>query len=171
MNLKLILPTKKVNINGKEISIPKMGLKHQQLIKNEKDPTVAMQKIMRSIAPELNASENDFVSLHLLAFNGQIKNKKVDDGFEYNIDTLYISQRLEFQYAGKTFKFRAPEAFEEFGPVDDVLKTLYLSDDVQDWLDMPAFVSTWADDITNTVAIDGPHGPVRGLLQIMEKLK
>lgn len=170
MNLKLILPTKKIQLGDKEIHIPKLGLKHHNLIKNEPNPYAALRKIMQSIFPNLTAAESDFVSLHLLEFNGKLKDKREINGFTYKLDDVYICQRLEFSYQGKTFKFRSNKPYEEFGPVDNLLETLYLGEDVPDFLDMPAFVAKWADDITSTLAIPGPNGPVKGLLKIMELL-
>lgn len=171
MNLKLILPMKKIHLNNKEINIPKLGLKHHALIKNEDNPLKALQKLMNSIYPDMDAAESDFVALHLLAFNGRIKDSVTIDNFTYSLDTLYICQKLNFQYQGNEFKFKSYKAFQDFGPVDEVLNSLYIGDDIPDFLDMPAFVSKWADDITSTVAILGPDGPIRGLLQIMEILK
>lgn len=170
MNLKLLLPIQKIHLNGKDINIPKLGLKHHQLVKDEKNPIIALQKIMQSIYPNLDAAEGDYVALHLLAFNGKLKEKVEKNGFIYSLDTLYICQRLNFQYSGKEYKFKSHKQFQDFGPVDSVLESLYLGDDVPDFLDMPAFVAKWADDITQTVAIQGPHGPVKGLLAIMDIL-
>lgn len=125
---------------------------------------------MQSICPGLDAAENDYVSLHLLEFNNRIKPEVTKNGFTYRLDDVYICQRTEFQYGGREYKFRSHQPFEQFGPVDDVLNTLYLGDDVPDFLDMPAFVSKWADDITSTVAIPGPLGPIKGMSQIMDIL-
>lgn len=170
MNLKLILPIKKITLGDKEISIPKLGLKHQKLVKDEKDPYKALHVLMNSIYKDLSAAETDFAALHLLEFNGRLKSKVTKDGFTYNLNDLYICQRLEFRFQGKTFKFKSHEPFQTFGPVDSVLQSLYLGDDVPDFLDMPAFVATWADDITSTIAIPGPNGPIKGLLKIMDIL-
>lgn len=170
MNLKLILPIKKITLNDKTISIPKLGLKHHNLVKDEEDPIKALRIIMRSINPDLNAAETDFVSLHLLEFNGKLKSEVQKDGFTYRLADVYISQRLVFQYGGKEYKFRSHTPFENFGPVDQVLENLYEGDDVPDFLDMPAFVSKWADDITSTVAIPGPNGPIKGIALIMDLL-
>jgi hypothetical protein len=170
MNLKLILPIKKITLGNKEISVPKLGLKHHKLVKDEKDPIKALGIMMRSVYPDLSAAENDYVALHLLEFNGRIKDTVVKDGFTYKLSELYICQRLEFQFQGKTYKFKSHKPFDTFGPVDEVLKSLYLGDDVPDFLDMPAFVAKWADDITSTVAIPGPDGPIKGLLKVMDIL-
>ncbi|AHY25175.1 baseplate hub distal subunit [Pectobacterium bacteriophage PM2] len=147
-----------------------MGLKHQTLTKDINDPIKAVLTLMTSIHPSLNAAETDYAALHLLEFNGKIQNEVIKDGFKYSLNDLYICQRLEFQYGGTEYKFRSHIPFEQFGPIDTVLKSLYLGDDVPDFLDMPAFVSKWADDITNTVAIPGPKGPIKGISAIMDIL-
>lgn len=157
-------------MNDKEIIIPKLGLKHHKMIKDDKDPLIALNKLMASICPNLTAAENDYVALHLLEFNNRLKDSVTRDGFTYKLSEVYICQKLVFQYSNKEYKFRSHKPFEQFGPVDDVLKTLYLGDDVPDFLDMPAFVSKWADDITSTVAIPGPNGPIKGIAQIMDLL-
>lgn len=170
MNLKLILPLKKIVINEKEISIPKLGLKHQKMIKDEKDPLIVISKILKSIHPNLTAAESDLATIHLLEFNDKIKSSVIKDGFKYDINDVYICQRLIFHFGGKEYKFRSHDPYEQFGPVDAVLSSLYLGSDVPDFLDMPAFVSKWADDITSTIAIPGPSGPIKGILAIMDIL-
>lgn len=170
MSLKLILPTKKISVNGKEITIPKLGLKHHNLVKNEMNPIEALNKIMGSIYKGLTAAENDFVALHLLEFNGKLKSESSKDGFKYSLSDMYICQKLEFQYGGHTYKFKSHSPFDQFGSVDMVLQNLYIGDLVPDFMDMPAFVSKWADEITTTIAIPGPNGPIKGMLKIMEIL-
>ncbi|WWS25273.1 hypothetical protein vBKpnAMK6_00319 [Klebsiella phage vB_Kpn_AM_K6] len=98
MNLNVILPIKKIVINEKTISIPKLGLKHHNLMKDVKGPDENMNLLLDSICPGLTAAESDIVVLHLLAF----------------------------------------------------------------------FVTKWADDLVNTIAIDGPEGPIKGMLNVME---
>lgn len=127
---------------------------------------------MDSICPNLTAAETDFVSIHLLSFNSQIQDSVTKDGFNYHIKDMYICQRLEHQFGGNTFYFRSNKPFEQFGPVDDVLSSCFLkvndSTECPDFMDMPAFVTKWADDITSTIAIPGPNGPIKGILKIME---
>jgi hypothetical protein len=36
-----------------------------------------------------------------------------------------------------------------------------------DFMKMPAFVKKWADDISNTVSIEGPNGDIRGAAAII----
>lgn len=36
------------------------------------------------------------------------------------------------------------------------------------FMKLPAFVTKWADDLVNTIAIDGPEGPIKGMLNVME---
>lgn len=158
-------------MNQKEIKIPKLGLKHANMLKDVKSPEENLAKLINSIHPGLSPAEIDFVSIHLLEFNGKIKNKVVKDGFEYNISTLKISQRLEFQYGGHVFKFRAPNQFESFGAIDKMLagclETVDGKKEDVDFMKMPAFVKKWADDISNTVSIEGPNGDIRGAAAII----
>lgn len=171
MNLNLILPLKKIKVNGKDVSIPKLGLKHHNLLKDIKSPEENLSLLINSIQPGLTPAETDFVSVHLLEFNGKIPAKKVVNGFEYSIETMRITQRLEFQFGGNVFKFRAPTHFEKFKGMDDMLtqclETVNGQKEEVDFLKMPAFVKKWADDIYCTVQIDGPTGPVRGVSNII----
>lgn len=172
MSLKIILPLKKIKLNGKEVTIPKLGLKHHVLMNGVKSPNEHIKALINSIHPNLTAAESNLVLLHTLEFNGKIKGKTVKDGFNYDINDAYICQRLEHQFNGNTFYFRSPEQFESFTTPDDVLKTCFLrvndSEVVPDFMDMPAFVYSWADDINTSIAIKGPYGPVRGLSKILE---
>lgn len=158
-------------MNHKELKIPKLGLKHHNIIKDVRDPAENLTRLIDSIHPGLEPAEIDFVSLHLLEFNGRIKPKVVKNGFEYSLNTLRISQRLEFQFAGNVFKFRAPKAFETFGAINTMLSTCLVSvndENIEvDFMKMPAFVKKWADDISCTLAIDGPNGDVRGVSAII----
>lgn len=162
---------KKIVVNQKEIKIPKLGLKHHNLLKEVKSPQENLKLLIDSICPGLTSAEADVVSLHLLEFNGKIKGKVIKDGFEYSLSTLKITQRLEFQFAGHVFKFRAPEHFESFGGVDKMLSACLVSvDDKEaevDFMKMPAFVKKWADDISATVSIDGPNGDIRGIANVI----
>lgn len=169
MNLKLILPIKKVMLADKTYSIPKLGLKHYGLVKDVQDPIKALRVIMDSIHPGLDAAKSDFLTLHLMEFNNKLLSERTIDGFTYRLADVYICQRLSFQFQGNEFNFRSHRQYEELGPVDNVLKTLFIGEPPE-FLDMPAFVAKWADDILNTVAIPGPNGPVKGMLKILEIL-
>lgn len=172
MSLKIILPLKKIVVNGKEVSIPKLGLKHHALMKDVKSPEGHIRTLINSIRPDLTAAEANVVLLHTLEFNGKIKESVTKDGFTYNINDVYVSQRLEHQFNGYTFYFRAPNQFESFSTPDDVLEKCFLrvndSEVVPDFMNMPAFVYSWADDITTNIAIKGPYGPLKGLSKILE---
>lgn len=161
-------------MNGKEVKIPKLGLKHHKLIRDVRSPDENLKILIDSIYPGLTAAETDLVALHLLAFNHKLKEEIIKDGFTYKLSEVYICQRLEQQYNGHTFYFRSNKPFEQFGAVDDVLKTCFIkvdeSTECPDFMDMPAFVTKWADDITSTVAIPGPNGPIKGIGHIMDIL-
>lgn len=172
MSLKIVLPLKKIVLNGKEITIPKLGLKHHALMQEVKSPEEHIEILVNSIRKDLSAAEANIVLLHVLEFNSKIKDTVIKDGFTYKISDVYICQRLEHQFSGYNFVFRAPTQFEKFSTPDDVLKTCFLrvndSEVVPDFMDMPAFVYSWADDITTNVAIKGPYGPIKGLAKILE---
>lgn len=174
MNLNLILPLKKIQLPRlqREVTIPKLSLKHYNLLREVKDVGENMQRLIDSICPGVTPAEADFVSLHILEFNGKIKSTVIKDGFEYKIDDVYISQRLEFQYQGNTFYFKAPNKYEEIGTVDMLLSKCFLrvndSDEKPDFLKMPAFVVKWAEDLTKTLSIEGPNGSIRGMSEIVD---
>lgn len=173
MNLKLILPLKKVTlpISKKEVSIPKLGLKHYKLLKDVKGADENMQILMDSICPGLSPAESDFVQLHILEFNGKIKPSVVKDGITYSLSDVYICQRLEYQYQGNTFKFRAPGKFESFMTVGAMMNSCLLAVNDEksevDFMKMPAFTYKWAEEISTTLAIQGPDGTIRGIENIV----
>lgn len=175
MNLNLILPLKKIVINDKQISIPKLGLKHHELLKNPCGADENMIKLVNSICPGLNAAESEIVLLHVLEFNGKIKSEVTVNGKVFKVSDVYISQRLEHQYHGNIFYFRSPEPFETFVTPDDVLEKCFIrvndSDVVPEFMDMPAFVTKWADAITTKISIKGPKGQLDGLSEILELFK
>ena len=72
MNLKLILPIKKVKINGKDISIPKLGIKHHLLVKDVENAIDVLDILVRDIKPGLSVAEYDLVIVHLLEFNNKL---------------------------------------------------------------------------------------------------
>lgn len=172
MNLKLILPIKKIVINDKQISIPKLGIKHHELLKTPCAADENMIKLVDSIKVGLTAAESDLVLLHVLEFNGKLKSEVEKDGFLYKINDVYISQRLEHQLNGDVYYFRSPERYEKFFTPDNVLETCFIrvndSDVIPDFMDFPAFVYKWAEDITTKISIKGPNGTIRGLNDILE---
>ena len=172
MNLKIILPIKKIVVNDKTISIPKLGLKHYNLLNCVKGPDEHLNTILDNICPGLTAAESDIVVIHLLAFNGKLKDEVEKNGFTYKINDIYISQILEHRLDGKTFKFKAPKRYDKLGSIDNILDTYFESidgnTDKPNFMKLPAFVVKWVDDIVNTVAIPGPNGPIKGILKIME---
>ncbi|QPB08831.1 baseplate hub protein [Klebsiella phage Metamorpho] len=172
MNLNVILPIKKINVNTKTISIPKLGLKHHNIMKDVKGPGENLCLLLDSICPGLSQAESDLVVLHLLAFNGKLKETVIKDGFTYNINDAYICQRLVQRLDGNEFKFRAQERYSTLSTVDDILSTYLESVNGEkvkvDFMKLPAFVVKWADDLVNTIAIPGPNGPIKGILKVME---
>lgn len=170
MKLNLILPQKKVQINDKVITIPKLGLKHYNLLKDVKALDENMRILVNSICPGLSSGEAELVVLHLLEFNGRMKDVVVKDGFTYKLADVYICQRLSHQLNGIQYNFRSPELYERFSTPQDVLEKTFRAEgsEVPDFGSMPAFVIKWADSIVNTVAIKGPKGVITGSLNILE---
>lgn len=164
-----------MTLNGKQLKLPKLGLKHHKLVSGDVGIDENLKAILKSIHPDLTAAESDMVCIHLLAFNSRLKDEVVKDGFTYRIDDIYISQRLEQQFSGNTFKFRSNKPFEQFSSVDNILNECFVevngSKEVPNFMGMPAFVAKWAEDIINTISIKGPYGPIKGIGEIMELFK
>lgn len=170
MNLNVILPVKKINLNGLEIVLPKLGLKHHNLMKDVKMPDENLAILLDSIKPGLDAVQSDYVILHLLAFNGKLKEQVEKNGFLYKLSDVYTCQQLTHRLSGQEFNFRAPERFAKFGPVDSILSEYYVPKGTEkpDFMKFPAFVIKWVDSIVNTIAINGPNGPIKGMAKVME---
>lgn len=175
INLDITPNFKMVNINGKNVKVPKLGLRHRLLVKEELNHEEMTKVLMNSIAPNLSMAERDILTLHLLAYNDRMASTKVVNGFEYNIENVYICQKLKFVLNGFEFKFRSPSFELLKGPADILLKEccIYVKKDgkqvdVPDFMDMPPFVLNWVEQITNKIAIDGPTGQIRGLYEIVE---
>ncbi|WBF78814.1 baseplate hub distal subunit protein [Acinetobacter phage vB_AbaM_DLP2] len=176
-NVKLELEPKSkvIEVNGKTIKVPKLGLKHRLLMKEGISHEDAMKVLLNYIQPNLSLAERDLLTLHLLEYNGRIRSQVKVGEFLYDINNAYICQQLKFNYEDYEFKFRSPTMELMKGPLDILLKECCVSVKksgekipVPDFMDMPAFVYRWADMITNTVAIDGPFGQIRGLYKVVE---
>lgn len=168
MNLNLILPLKKIILpSGKEVSIPKLGLKHYNMLKEVKGPDENLDLLINSICPGLTSPEVDLVCIHILEFNGKLKSKVEKDGATFDIKDIRITQKLEFQYQGHEFKFRAPGKFEQFATISHLLRECYLGQEPIDFMKMPAFIISWAEDISTTISIQGPQGDIKGLSNIL----
>lgn len=176
--MNIIIPTKvvKYEYHGpKTVEIPKFGLLQYRMVGDMTDGEKALTLLIDSIKKNASKAERDLISLHILEFNDKMSASVTKDGFEYNLDDVYISQKLKFEMGEYLFKFRSPSADECVMPIDLLLKsccTLAKRNgekiDVPDFMEMPAFVLQWADKILNTISIDGPDGPIEGLGQIME---
>lgn len=164
MKLNLILPTKVITFNNKEVKIPKLGLKHHKIVKDIRTGDENIRLLIRSIHDGLDGAESEFVLVHLAAFNGRCKEKKVVDGFEYNINTLKIVRELSFEFKD-TFEFRSPQFGETFTSAKNILESTKTVD--VDFGNMPAFVGQWAEKIVSTITMDGPYGPIEGCAQIL----
>lgn len=152
MKLKIILPLKKININGKELVIPKLGLNYYEKLKEAKSPEETLKIVLDSVDKNLSFKEAHLVLLHLAEFNG-----KCNDTFEYNnkiysINDVYILPTPKFTYQGKEYKFRDILPGEKFSTAKELLETLSL--EKVDFGSMPAFVYKWADELGKSIAIN-----------------
>lgn len=177
ITLELVPKSKVIEVNGKKIKVPKLGLKHRMLIKDSTSHEETMKILLNYIQSNLSLAERDVLTLHLLEYNGRMKSEVVKDGFTFKLDNVYICQKLKFEYNNVEFKFRSPTFELLKGPLDILLAQCCVSAklngekiDIPDFMQMPAFVHNWAEMITNTVAIDGPDGPIKGLYKIVELL-
>lgn len=178
IKLDLVPKTKVIEVNGKQIKVPKLGLKHRMLIKDASNHEETMKVLLNYIQPNLSLAERDILTLHLLEYNGRLKQSVEKDGFVYKLDDVYICQQLKFSYGEYEFKFRSPSFELLKGPLDILLNQCCVSVkhkgkkiDTPDFMQMPAFVHRWGEMITNTVAINGPNGTeIKGLYKIVELL-
>lgn len=152
MNLNLILPLKKVIVNNKQLSIPKLGLKHHKLLKDVKTPEATLKIVLDEIDPNLTLSESRIVLFHLLEFNGRMNSTFEYKGKTFGINDIYVLPRPEYTYNGKTYKFREAKLGETFVSAKEVLTSLCTEE--VDFGEMPAFVYKWADSLHKTIAID-----------------
>lgn len=166
MKLNLILPTRTLNLNNKEIKIPKLGLKHHKLLKDPKSVDESMRILVDDIHPGLDGAEAEYVIVYLAAFNGRCKEQVTKDGFTYDITTMRIVRETKFEFE-KEYEFRSPYFGEVFLSAKHILTATH--PDV-DWGQMPAFVAKWAEKITATIEIDGPNGPISGCADILKVL-
>ncbi|QSL99291.1 baseplate hub assembly protein [Escherichia phage PTK] len=177
MNLNLILPLKKIILpqSNKKIMIPKLGLKHYNLLKDVKGPDENMKILADSICKNMSPADFDFACLHILEFNNKLKSEVEKDGFTYKLDDVYVCQRTEFQFQGNTFYFRPPGKFEQFATISEMLSNclIKVNDEEKEisFLEMPAFVIKWAEDLSTTIAIPGPNGPIKGIAEIIGLLE
>ena len=101
--------------------IPKLGLKHYNLLKDVKGPDENMKILADSICKNMSPADFDFACLHILEFNNKLKSEVEKDGFTYKLDDVYVCQRTEFQFQGNTFYFRPPGKFEQFATISEML--------------------------------------------------
>lgn len=169
--------TKKVDVNGKTVKVPKLGLKHYNLIKELKTHEENFKILMESIHKGLSVAEKDLVAIHLMAHNNAIKSEITQGDFKLSVDDVFINQQLTFTYKDYTFKFKSPKMDDRTSSVDVMLSSCCVSAtkkgekiDIPNFFnDTPAFVYKWADAICNTVAIKDKDGKlIKGLHDIVE---
>lgn len=167
--------TKTVDINGKQVKIPKLSLYHHSLIKDIKDPHDVTRVIINSIHKGLTKAEQDLAYIHLLHFNDKLNGSFTHDGIEYTIDDIKITQKLKFHIDDYEFRFKTPTIEDSNTPIEQILdKALIWVKYKNEKIDpipfekMPAFVAEWAVDIISTVSIQKNGEIVKGLHDIVE---
>lgn len=164
--LKFVVPVKTLHLNGKEIKIPKMGIKHHRLLKEVRTCEETLRVLLDSIHEGLNAAEAEMVMLHLCAFNGKCFEEK--DGL--SINDVYICTETEFKIGDQEFKFNSP-VYTTSADIDDAeFLNKHYNDPAVDFHDFPAFIMDWAAGLRKTIALDTPDGTIYGGLKIMERL-
>lgn len=162
-----------VEVNGKTIQIPKMNLKHQSIISTASNLESGFKDILKSIHPNLSAAERDLVTLHVLAYNGKIKEKVMIDDIEYSIFDVKITQQLKFNIDDYEFKFKTPKALSE-ATIDQILnencvsvKKDGIAQPIPDFLDLPAFVHEWVELICDSISLNTHNKHIKGLYNIV----
>lgn len=159
-NLKNSTKSKIINVNGTEVNITKIGLRHLNLIKNlDPEDEKAVQVYAQSFMPNCNWAEGEFVLFHVEHFNQGLSDSVEFEGNTFNVSDVKIDSQTEFEYNGETYKFKPLYFFEMFESDEDLLSKKYVSGpEVENWGDMPAFVNTWANKIRNTISVTGSNG-------------
>lgn len=175
MKLNIIKAEKIIEVNGKTIKIPKLGLRHHEILKEVRHYEESMKLLLNSIHKNLSQAERDLVTVHLLHFNGKLKDSVIINDVEVFVLDTVIDQQLKFEYAGVIYRFKSPTTTEMAETIDGMLEKCCVSvkkDGVEidkpAFLDMPAFVLGWAHAIADTLSLDTTNGPIRGLYDIIE---
>lgn len=175
MKLNILKTEKIIEINGKTVHIPKLGLRHHEILKVVRGHEESMKLLLNSIHKNLSQAERDLVTVHLLHFNGKLKETVEINGVTVSVLDSKIDQQLKFEYDGVLYRFKSPTSSEMNDTVDGMLSKCCVSVKqngkelpVPDFLDMPACVLGWAHKIADTLSLDTPNGPIRGLYDIVE---
>lgn len=175
INLNIQPIFKTIKIKDKEIKIPRLGLRHHQILKDPGDNEEALKRLMQTIHPNLSVAERDLVSMHLLAFNDRLKSSVVIEGVTYTIDQIEICQKLTFTIGNTEFKFKSPKLDDLNATVPNMLasccvhvKTDGVKQDIPDFNKLPAFTYKWADDICSTIELNANGKVTKSLFSLME---
>lgn len=162
-----IIPTKKLlKVNGREVYIPKLGIRHRQMIdKLNENPVKALSQLLKTIDSKLTNAEAEYVLLHLLVYNGLVPESYDVDGFDYNMNNVYIDVQTKFTLNGKDYKFKQPRYNHNYKDAIDALNKLTL--DGIDFNNEQAAVLLWTSKLLGTIAIDTPAGKIKGLNYII----
>lgn len=176
INLEISPQYKLVVVNDKEVKVPKLGLRHRMKLAEsmDKDHMTILHELLKMIHPNLSVAERDLITLHLLAYNGRIKNKTVIDGHEISVDDAVICQKLKFDHGDYSFKFKSPKLMESLDTIgtmlnENCISAKYKGEPIDfDFWEAPAFVDNWAYDIMRTVSIKVGDSEVTGVYNIVE---
>lgn len=175
MKLNILKNEKIIEINGKTIRIPKLGLRHHEILKEVRGHEENMKLLLNSIHKNLSQAERDLVTVHLLHFNNKLKDSVVINEVEVFVLDTVIDQTLRFDHDGVSYRFKSPTSTEMADTIDGMLQKCCVSAkrdaveiDIPDFLDMPAFVIGWAHKIADTLSLKTPNGYIRGLYDIVE---
>lgn len=177
INLNISPSTKEIEVNGKKVKIPKLGLRHRMLLDPGMNHEEFMKAVIKTIDKNLTQAERDFVTLHLLEYNGQIKSSVNHNGVVFNLSDVKICQKLKFTCGDYEFKFRSPTMELMSGPIDVMLNECCTQTklngelvDNPNFMEMPAYVYRWLEDISVTLSIESNGIEIKGLYNIMELL-
>lgn len=161
-NLKNKDSFKTIVVDGQEVKVTKVGLRHLNHIKNldPEDPK-AVEKYANLFMPNCSWAQGELVLFHVEHFNRKLPQEIEYMGNIFNADDVKISSKTTFVYDDVLYEFKPLYFFEMFQSDSDMLTEKYKKGPVvDDWKKMPAFVNTWANKIRNTVTIRGSNGLV-----------
>lgn len=167
LRLESIDNSKTVEINGKLIKIPKLGLYHYQIIKDPKNLNKATKELVDTIHKGLSKAERDLVMFHLLDHNGKLKPGA-------DVSKIKIIQQLKFEYNGFLFRFKTPT--EDFSDPIKFLEQNCVSVTKNgqkvdfDFDSLPAYAIYWIDKISTTLGLEQDGKAYTGIGEIMELL-
>lgn len=152
-----------IDVDGVDVKITKIGLRHLNLIKNlDPEDEKAVEKYANLFMDKCSWAQGEYILFHVEHFNRKLPEVVEYNGNLFNINDVHINSQTTFEYNGKTFNFKPVYFFERFPDDVALLSAKYRSTDgeIIDWGEMPAFVNTWAHKLRNTITVKGSNGLV-----------